>query len=175
MSRGWTVLFVSLAAAASALPAPRNAVAQCRLCDTPTTVAPAEISTNVINLQIEASLDFDRLILLGAGEGTAQLRPDGSTQVSGMIGAISSRAMVGSATVRGEPGRAIRIDLPRQIQLYSISGGRISVDEIVSDLPASPRLDPTGTLSFRFGGRIRISGDAEGDYRGDMPITADYL
>ena len=95
--------------------------------------------------------------------------------VSGMIGAISSRAMVGSATVRGEPGRSVRIDLPRHIQLYSISGGRIAVDEIVSDLPASPKLDATGLLTFRFGGRIRISGDAEGDYRGDMPITAEYL
>jgi hypothetical protein len=171
MSRALLVLLIGLAG----LPAPLAATAQCRLCDTPTTVAPTEISTSTINLQIEASLDFDRLILLGAGEGTAQLRPDGSTQVSGMIGAISNRAMVGSATVRGEPGRPVRIDLPRHIQLYSLSGGRISVDEIVSDLPASPRLDSTGTLSFRFGGRIRISGDAEGDYRGDMPITADYL
>jgi len=30
-------------------------------------------------------------------------------------------------------------------------------------------------LSFRFGGRVRISGDAEGDYRGDLPVTAEYL
>ena len=175
MSRGFTVLLIGIAAGGSFLPALPVAAAQCRLCDTPTTVASTETSTGAINLQIEASLDFDRLILLGAGEGTAQLRPDGSTQVSGMVGAISNRAMVGSATVRGEPGRPVRIDLPHHIQLYSIAGGRISVDEIVSDLPATPRLDSTGTLSFRFGGRIHISGDAEGDYRGDMPITADYL
>jgi hypothetical protein len=30
-------------------------------------------------------------------------------------------------------------------------------------------------LTFRFGGRIRISGDAEGDYRGNLPIAAEYL
>lgn len=175
MSRGFTVLIVGIAAGAASLLAPSRALSQCRLCDAPTTVAPTENISGAISLQIEASLDFDRLILLGAGEGTAQLRPDGSTAVSGMIGAISNRAMVGSATVRGEPGRAVRIDLPRLIQLYSLSGGRISVDEIVSNLPSSPRLDATGTLSFRFGGRIRVSGDAEGDYRGDMPITAEYL
>ena len=92
-----------------------------------------------------------------------------------MIAAISSRAMVGTATVRGEPGRPVRIDLPRQVELYSVSGGRLSVDEIVSDLPASAKLDSTGTLSFRFGGRISVTGNAEGDYRGDMPITAEYL
>ena len=151
------------------------AAGQCRLCDTPTTVAPTETRSGEINLQIEASLDFDRLILLGAGEGAAVVRPDGSTQVSGMISAISTRAMVGSATVRGEPGRPVRIDLPRQINLYSLSGGRVSVDEIDSDLGRTPKLDSSGTLTFRFGGRVRISGDADGDYRGDLPITAEYL
>jgi hypothetical protein len=145
------------------------------LCETPTTAAPIEAADGAINLRVEASLDFDRLILLGAGEGTAQIRPDGSSQVSGMVSTLGTRAMVGSATVRGEPGRAVRIDLPRRIELYSLSGGRVSVDEIVSDLPASARLDPTGMLTFRFGGRIRISGDAEGDYRGNLPIAAEYL
>ena len=175
MARAFPVLLIGLCAGTACLLDPWRASAQCRLCDTPTTVAPTEIRSGEINLQIDASLDFDRLILLGSGEGTAQVRPDGSTQVSGMVGAISTRAMVGSATVRGEPGRAVRIDLPRQINLYSLSGGRVSVDEIASDLPSSPKLDPSGTLTFRFGGRVRISGDAEGDYRGDMPISAEYL
>jgi hypothetical protein len=159
---------------AAAFGAPGNAAAQCRLCDTPTTQI-GDASDNPIELRIEASLDFNQLILLGAGEGTAQIRPDGSSQVSGVIGSISSRAMVGSATVRGEPGRLIRIDMPRSLALHSLSGGSVQVEEIVSDLPASIRLDSTGLLSFRFGGRVRISGDAEGDYRGDLPITAEYL
>jgi hypothetical protein len=29
-------------------------------------------------------------------------------------------------------------------------------------------------LSFRFGGRVRITGNADGDYRGDLPITVEY-
>ena len=53
-------------------------------------------------LKRETGLDFDRLILLGTGEGTATLRPDGSRSVSGVVGDIGSRAMVGSAVVRGE-------------------------------------------------------------------------
>lgn len=69
----------------------------------------------------------------------------------------------------------MRIELPRRIELYSASGARIAIEDIVSDLPATARLDSAGALAFRFGGRLRISGDAEGDYRGDVPITVEYL
>jgi hypothetical protein len=49
------------------------------------------------------------------------------------------------------------------------------IEDIVSDLPGSARLNASGTLTFRFGGRLRVSGDAEGEYRGDVPITVEYL
>ena len=174
MTRRALLLSMTLAAAVGAA-VPVRAFAQCRLCDSPTTQVGDSTIDGPVSLRIEASLNFDQLILLGSGEGSAQLRPDGSSQVSGAISAMSSRAMVGSATVRGEPGRAVRIDLPRQIELYSLSGGRLSLDEIVSDLPSTAKLDSSGTLQFHFGGRIRLTGDAEGVYRGDMPITAEYL
>lgn len=164
---------LALAAGMSALAVPAGA--QCRLCDTSTTVREEESRTGPVSLEIETSLDFDRLILLGAGEGSATLLPNGTRSVSGMISDISGRAMVGSAVVRGEAGRAVRIDLPARIELYSLSGGRIAIDDIISDLPASARLDSSGALSFRFGGRLRVSGDADGDYRGDVPITVEYL
>ena len=83
--------------------------------------------------------------------------------------------MVGTVTVRGEPGRTMRIDLPRRIVLHSLSGGEVTFDDVASDLPAMPRLDAAGNLTFRFGGRLRVTGDADGDYRGDLPITAEYL
>ena len=83
--------------------------------------------------------------------------------------------MVGEAHVRGEPGRTIRIDLPRRIELSSVSGSQIVIDEIETDLPPMPRLDSAGTLTFRFGGRLQVRGEAEGDFRGDLPITAEYL
>jgi Domain of unknown function (DUF4402) len=65
--------------------------------------------------------------------------------------------------------------LPDRIELYSVSGGRIAIDDLISDLPAMPKLDAAGRLSFRFGGRLKVSGDAEGQYRGDVPITVEYL
>jgi hypothetical protein len=168
------LLSTMLAVALGAL-APVGAAAQCRLCDSPTTQVDSASLDGPVSLRIEASLNFDQLILLGSGDGSVQLRPDGSSQVTGSVSAVSSRAMVGSATVRGEPGRAVRIDLPKHIELYSLSGARLSLDEIVSDLPSTAKLDSSGTLQFHFGGRIRLTGDAEGAYRGDLPITAEYL
>ena len=149
--------------------------AQCRLCDKPTTAITQSAEDTGIQLEIETSLDFDRLILAGTGQGAAVVRPDGSTAAEGAVGTVSPRAMVGTAVIRGEAGRAVRIELPRRIELYSMSGGRISVDQVMSDLPSLPRLDSAGNLSFHFGGRVTISGDSDGDYRGDLPITVEYL
>ncbi|MBA3511240.1 DUF4402 domain-containing protein [Sphingomonas sp.] len=175
MSRTLLLLPVlALAAGMSTVPL-FPASAQCRLCDSPTTSREEGSASGPISLEIETSLDFDRLILLGAGSGTATLLPDGSRSVSGVISDISGRAMAGSAVVRGEAGRTVRVELPRRIELYSLSGGRITIEDIVSDLPPVARLDSAGSLSFRFGGRLRIMGDAEGDYRGDVPITVEYL
>ena len=110
----------------------------------------------------------------GEGDGSALIRPDGSHAAAGAVAGLSPRAMVGRAVIRGEPGRAVRIDLPSRIELHSLGGGTISFDQVTSDLPALPRLDGAGRLSFRFGGRIRINVEAEGDYRGDLPITVEY-
>lgn len=164
---------LALAAGMSALAVPAGA--QCRLCDTPTTTREGPSNEGPVSLQIETSLDFDRLILLGTGEGTATLLPNGQRSVSGMISDLSGRAMVGSAVVHGEPGRAVRIELPARIELYSLSGARITIDDIISDLPSGAKLDAAGALAFRFGGRLHISGDADGEYRGDVPITVEYL
>ena len=56
-----------------------------------------------------------------------------------------------------------------------MSGGRITIDEMVTDLSGAPKLDSAGNLRFRFGGRIRLSGSNDGDFRGDLPLTVEYL
>jgi hypothetical protein len=157
----------------AAVPAPARA--QCRLCETPTTSRDEPADGGDIRLEIETSINFDRLVFMGSGTGTALIRPDGSTSAQGAVSDISPRAMVGSAVVHGQPGRAVRVELPRRIQLYSISGGQISLDDVASDLPSLPRLDSSGTLTFRFGGTLTVTGDADGEYRGDLPITVEYL
>ena len=164
--------FVALAAAAPA--SSQDVGAPCRLCDgTSRTDAPKP--TAPVSLAIEASLDFDRLILAGAGEGSAAIGPDGTRTVTGSISAIGARAIVGHVTIRGEPGRYVRIMLPDRIDLTGLSGGTIRLDSIRSDLSAAPRLGSDGTLSFRFGGILQVSGDVDGEFRGDVPIDVDYF
>lgn len=174
MSRNLLLFVLALGVGMSTVPG-SPAAAQCRLCDTPTTSRDERSAHGPVSLEIETSLDFDRLVLLGAGEGSAVLRPDGSRIATGSIAAISGRAMVGSAVVRGEPGRSVRVDLPRAIELHSLGGSRITIDDIVSDLPSAPRLDSAGALHFRFGGRLRIVGEPDGDHRGEVQITVEYL
>ena len=168
------ILGLVLAVAAGVVATPRPATAQCRLCDTPTVTREDSVDGGDVKLEIETSLNFDRLILYGPGEGQAVIRPDGSTSATGALTDVSPRAMVGTVSVHGEPGRAVRVEIPRRIELYSLGGGRMTFDEVQSDLPSVPRLDSSGNLTIRFGGRVRVSGDSEGDYRGDLPITVEY-
>jgi hypothetical protein len=163
-----------LAALAAATAGTSPARGQCRLCDAPTTALPNPAESDAIELEIQTSLDFGRLILAGDGQGAAVIRPDGSSGAQGALSAVSARAMVGTAAIHGAPGRAVRVELPRRIDLYSVGGGRITVDDVASDLPSLPRLDSAGNLTFRFGGRVTVLGDSEGDYRGEMPITVEY-
>lgn len=168
------VALASLAATGLAAPAlPQDASAPCRLCDSP--VPKDEKPASPVSLDIEATLDFDRLILAGKGEGSAELSPDGGRNVTGSITAIGARAMVGEVTIRGEPGRIVRVSLPDSIELYGLAGGAIRLESIRSDLPPMPRLDADGRLSFRFGGILRVSGDLDGEFRGDVPIDVEYF
>lgn len=171
---GIKLLALLSAALAAFAVGPSPARGQCRLCGKPTTALSQSGEGDAIGLEIDTNLNFDRLILAGSGQGAAVIRPDGSSVAQGALAQVSPRAMVGTAVVHGVPGRAIRVELPRRIDLYSISGARITVDEVSSDLPSLPRLDSAGNLTFRFGGRVTVTGDSDGDYRGDMPITVEY-
>jgi hypothetical protein len=171
---GFRILALWLAVVAAAAAGLSPARGQCRLCEKPTTTLSQSVDGDGIELEIETSLDFGRLVLAGEGQGAAVIRPDGSNSAEGALAGVSPRAMVGTAVVHGTAGRAVRVELPPRIDLYSIRGGRITVDNVTSDLPSLPRLDSAGNLSFRFGGRITVTGDSEGDYHGDMPITVEY-
>jgi hypothetical protein len=163
-----------LAAFAATAAGSSPAGGQCRLCDKSTTALSQSPDGDGIQLEIESSLDFGRLILAGGGQGAAVIHSDGSSAAQGSLAGVSARAMVGTASIHGTAGRAVRVELPRRIDLYSVSGGRITLDEVVSDLSALPRLDSAGDLTFRFGGRVTVTGESDGEYRGDMPITVEY-
>ena len=165
----------ALLAAALAAAAAAPARSQCRLCDTPTTAQEAPAGKDEITLSVETSLDFDRVVLNGAGEGSAVILPTGERSAIGGVGAVSGRAMAGTVLVRGTPDRLLRVEMPSRIQLYTVSGASIWIEDISSDLPTEPKLDPAGNLTFRFGGKLTVSGESDGDYRGDLPITVEYL
>lgn len=149
--------------------------AQCRLCAQPTVEGPTDsVANGDVDLQVEASLNFDRLILSGSGPGAMTIRPDGSSGVEGSVLQAGPRAMVGMVLVHGVANRPLRVDMPHRIELFSVGGGHITLDNITSDLSPAPRLDAAGNLSFRFGGRLIISGDSDGPYRGDLQITVEY-
>ena len=163
----WILLALALSIAAPAATEP------CRLC------APQEGGqterARPMSLEIETSLDFDRIILLRESGGTARIGADGSWSSSGTVGSLSGRTMVGTVVIRGEPGRHIRVELPNRIDLSALNGSRITLQRLSTDLGPSPQLDSSGRLTFHFGGELQISGNADGDYRGDVPITVDYL
>src|SRR5688500_464187 len=113
IASGAGAVLAALLAFAAAAPAS----AQCRLCETPTTAAPETAAPGELVVQVTTTLDFDQLVVHGTGDGSATLLPNGERSASGSIAAISGRATIGSVTVRGEAGRAVRIDMPAQIQL----------------------------------------------------------
>jgi hypothetical protein len=152
------------------------AAAQCRLCSSEGgTLTSEEAAAVPVRLEVETSLDFDSLVLTGSAGGMARLGADGSRLTSGAVEALSPRAMSGELLIRGEPGRAVRVSMPQRIELVGSTGGSLTIQDLASDLPSSPRLDRDGRLRVRFGGELLVSGDAEGDYRGDIAITVEYL
>lgn len=164
-----------LCATGLAVPASaQHVAAPCLLCNASEGMAGDSPATPV-SLEVAAKLDFDRLILAGAGAGSAELRPDGSRAAIGSVTAISLRATLGEVAIRGEPGRQVRIELPHSIELIGFNGGTISLESIRSDLPAVTRLDSNGRLSFRFGGLVRVSGDTDGEFRGDVRVNVEYF
>lgn len=152
----------------------QEVAAPCLLCS-PSQGTVANDPETAVTLEVATNLDFDRLILASAGPGSAELRPDGSRAAVGSVTAISARATLGEVAIRGEPGRQVRIELPHSIELIGFNGGTIRLESIRSDLPPVTKLDSNGRLSFRFGGTVRVSGDTDGEFRGDVRVNVEYF
>lgn len=173
-SHALAVLALSGAMGLAAPAVPQDVTAPCRLCDKPSQAA-EDAPAIPISLDVQVDLDFDQLIIGGAGDGSAELTPEGARIASGSISSIGARAMVAEVVIRGEPGRQVEVVLPRSVELSGYSGGVIRVEQLRSDLPQLPRLDSSGRLKFRIGGVLHVSGDVSGDFRGNLPIEVDYL
>lgn len=162
-----------LAAVIAATPAR----AQCLLCDRPAAAASSAKpdGTDVpLRLEISAQLDFSR-IATGAGGGSVTLDPQtGARRLMGNLLDLGGMALTGEAVVTGAPGRAVRIYIPYAIDLEGDHGRSARVTDLATDLGPAPRLGSDGRLSFRFGGRLQVASDDDGNYRGRVPISAEY-
>tara|TARA_R110001606_G_scaffold30498_10_gene94384 strand:- start:2428 stop:2973 length:546 start_codon:yes stop_codon:yes gene_type:complete len=159
---------------------PEELQAQCRLCAASSTshsLSKAVSEKTEIPLQIEitANLDFSRMALLGNGGGVVSIDPmSGTRQISGSIANLGGMALHGEGRLTGEPGRSVRVYLPERIQLSAPNGSTAELERLETNLPALARLDQSGRLTFAFGGQLRVRGDASGQFRGRIAITADY-
>ena len=173
------ILSVAFVAAGVAMPV--SALAQdalsapCQLCSaTPSDTTNARVVAP-LRIQVETRLDFDKVVYAGQGSALIALSPGGVARLSGAASAAGARAMPGSVLIRGEPGRAVRIDLPDRVSLFGEGSGTLSLTTLTTDLPAFPRIGDDGTLSFRFGGDLLLNGDSDGAFRGAIDIVVDYL
>ena len=174
--------FLLAGAIVTAYPAfmPDDVQAQCRLCAdsaTPGSLSEAEVDKREIPLQIEitADLDFSRLALLGGNGGVVSIDPiSGANQTSGSIANLGGMSLNGEGRLTGEPRRNVRVSLPDRIQLSAPNGSTVELEKLETNLPALARLDQAGWLVFSFGGQLRVRGDANGQFRGRIAITADY-
>ena len=165
---------VAIAAMTAGL-VPAPTAAQCAFCGITPGDPAAGGQSAPIEIELETTLDFDRIIVDGNGGGAVRLLPDGSSDFSGSVQSISGRARIGRVIIHGEPNRPISVSFPRTLELTGIKGTVIAISALVTNLPDSPMLDSSGQLVVEFGGELDVRGDADGEFRGNILVRADYL
>jgi Domain of unknown function (DUF4402) len=127
-----------------------------------------------LRIEIRTELNFSRATVTGRG-GNIRVDPQsGSRAVDGGVVDLGGMALAGNAIVHGSPGKMVRIEMPSTVRMSNARGGALTIRNLRTNLSTAPRLDGFGNLTFAFGGDLEISGDAHGDYRGRIPITAEY-
>jgi hypothetical protein len=150
---------------------PGEVAAQCHLCAQKD--APAAAVSRPLNIEIETALDLGRAADTGSGGSIAVDERTGARQVAGLTD-LGGFAIKGRVRLTGEPFRHVRVTLPASVRLVSPDGSTADAVDLRTDLPPDPMLDANGTLDFDFGGRLVVQGHAAGDFRGRIPIVADY-
>jgi Domain of unknown function (DUF4402) len=125
-----------------------------------------------LRIEITTELNFSRATVTGRG-GNIRVDPQsGSRAVDGGVIDLGGMALAGKAIVHGSPSKMVRIEMPASVRMSNARGGVLIIRNLRTNLSAAPRLDGFGNLTFAFGGDLEIS--AYGDYRGRIPITAQY-
>jgi hypothetical protein len=148
--------------------------APCPTCDAPRILGQASETEQELRIEIRTQLDFSRATVNRRG-GKIRVNPqNGSRAVDGGVVDLGGMPLAGNAIIRGAPGRLVRVDMPPTVRMSNTRGGTLTIRNLRTNLPPTPRLDSAGQLEFAFGGDLELSGDAFGNYRGRIPITAEY-
>jgi hypothetical protein len=146
--------------------------AQCRLCAPGSGITRAA-DARPLTIEVEAALDFSRAAGNGSGGSIAIDERTGARRVAGLAD-LGGIAIKGSVRLTGEPFRHVRVSLPSSVRLMAPDGSSAEATDLRTDLPPDAMLDATGELRFAFGGRLIVTGNAAGEFRGRIPIVADY-
>ena len=151
------------------------AAAQCRLCVQTDKAEVQAAPARPLSIEVETALDMGRVAQGGHGgsimldESSGARTVSGRARRSGWHGAHRTRAH----HWRTRPTRPDRIAAVDSVEFARRRRGG-DVVELRSDLPPDPMLDGRGELTFAFGGRLIVAGNAAGDFRGRIAVTADY-
>lgn len=148
--------------------------ARCMLCTPGEDAAQIDAPEIPLRIEITTPLNFSRIALTGKGGAQIAIDPSGVHSLNGDAVPLGGYPVAGYVMLSGDPGRNVRIDIPREVTMLSSTGGRISITDMRSTLGPSPRLGASGKLEFSFGGRLAVQGDMAGRFRGRIPITANY-
>lgn len=153
----------------------KEANAQCRLCSKQTEVTKSTERKIPLRIEITANLDFSRVAKANESGGEVSVDPHtGRRRVGSGLVDLGGFAISGQAHVTGEPRRRVRIELPDQVILTAPNGAKAEVVGLATSLSTEAQLDSNGKLSFSFGGKLRVSGKGDGNFRGRIPITVNY-
>ena len=106
------------------------------------------------------------------GTPGAELHPDLRVTPAQLIIRKGWHAGVDSYSAFREADRTTLTGLAGYLRERGVE--EVHVVGLATDLGAAPRLGIDGRLQFRFGGRLQVTGSADGDYRGRIPVTVEY-
>jgi hypothetical protein len=168
-------IFWPVGAAAALIAGAPLAAEECRLCQAETGVADKPMAAGKSpQIEIVSGLMFNRAAHTGQGKGRIIVNANGESNINGGLINLGGYSVAGTAIIRGEAGRHVRIELPAKVEMTSATGGKIEIANLRTNLVISPQLDASGQLTFSFGGDLSVDSDISGKFRGRIPITAQY-
>jgi Domain of unknown function (DUF4402) len=164
----WTAALIAML-----LTGPANA--QCLLC-TPNLGNQPTTPQVPLTISVETTLDMGRAAHLSRnGAGNITIDPQtGARRVSGQLADLGGMAVQGMIRLTGAPFAAITISMPNRVQLNAPDGSTADIIDLKTNNGANVTLDAQGKLAVAFGGKLQVNGGSAGDFRGRIPVTADY-